>query len=122
MEILIGALVFIPLLLLVWVMVRHANRIRHDVMDKGARTRLLEQLDSAMVQAVLDRDQRTCQRCGTRSRVGVDFVGTLPEREDRDQITPADLQATCTDCYLGQWQTLQKDQPDLGSRDDDRWM
>jgi 5-methylcytosine-specific restriction endonuclease McrA len=121
LDTLIAVLVFTPLLILLWVMVRHATRIRRDIVDKERRTRKLEELDGAIVQAVLDRDEHTCQRCGTTERVGVDFTGDTPSGND-DRTTVHDLEATCTGCFFEQWRTLQKDQPDLGSRDDDRWM
>ncbi len=122
MELLIGVIVFIPLLILLWVMVRYATRIRRDVLDKDARIRQLESLDGGIVQAALERDNQTCQRCGATERVGVDFIGETPHGDNAERISADDLEATCVACYFDQWKTLQKEQPDLGSRDDDRWV
>lgn len=112
MDTLIVIAAFAPLLLLIWALVRYASRIRRDAVDKESRTRLLEDLNPALVRFVLERDRHTCQRCGTTRHVGVDFIGDTPGA-DRE-ITASSLEASCAGCFLTQWTTL-RDTHETGS-------
>jgi 5-methylcytosine-specific restriction endonuclease McrA len=100
---------FAPLILLIWVLVRHASRIRRDALDKDLRTQHLDNLNPALVRFVLERDQHTCQRCGTTDHVGVDFIGETPS--EHEEITASDLEASCVNCFFEQWRTLQDPPP-----------
>jgi 5-methylcytosine-specific restriction endonuclease McrA len=104
MDPLLIAIAFAPLLLLIFVLVRYAGRIRRDVVDQEHRTIAVDQLKPAIVRFVLERDHHTCQRCGSKTHVGVDFTGQTPE--DGSSATPNQLEATCAECFLGQWKTL----------------
>jgi 5-methylcytosine-specific restriction endonuclease McrA len=96
---------FAPLILLIWVLVRHASRIRRDALDKDLRIQHLDNLNPALVRFVLERDQHTCQRCGTTDQVGIDFSGETPG--EHVDITASDLEASCVNCFFKQWKTLQ---------------
>jgi hypothetical protein len=104
-DILIVIAFFAPLVILLLVLVRHAGRIRRDAIDSDERTRLIDDLNPAIVRFVLERDRHTCQRCGATSQVGVDFTGETPGHQQ--EISAYSLEACCADCFLGQWQTLQ---------------
>lgn len=106
MEIAIAIAFLSPLIVLIIVLVRYANRIRRETVDQELRTEHLDALNPAIVRYVLERDRHTCQRCGAARRVGVDFTGPTPD-EDRE-ITASDLAATCADCYFRQWTTLRE--------------
>lgn len=105
MDALIVVAAFAPLVLLIWVLVRYAGRIRHDAIDKDLRTWHLDNLNPAIARYVLERDTHTCRSCGTTKQVGVDFVSETPG--EHEEITPDSLVARCTACYLKQWKTLQ---------------
>jgi 5-methylcytosine-specific restriction endonuclease McrA len=66
---------------------------------------ILSVLNPAIARFVLERDRHTCQRCGTTHQVGIDFRGATPSGEQ--EITTDDLEASCSQCFLGQWKTLQ---------------
>jgi type II secretory pathway component PulJ len=108
MEFLLAIALLAPIVLLIWALVRHAQRIRHEAIDKDARTEQLEGISDALVRYVLERDRHTCQTCGSTCRVGIDFVGETPD--EARKIGPEDLEARCVRCYVSRWETL-KDTP-----------
>jgi 5-methylcytosine-specific restriction endonuclease McrA len=105
MDTLIILALFAPLILLILALIRHATRIRRDAIDKDTRTERIDELNPAIVRFALERDSHTCKRCGSTSRVGVDFRGETPEGQS--EVTPGDLEACCAACFLKQWKTLQ---------------
>jgi hypothetical protein len=107
MDTLIILAFFAPLILLILVLVRYASRIRRDAIDRDVRTEQLEALNSAIVRFVLERDEHTCQTCGAKKQVGVDFTGATPHHQA--EVTAKDLEARCASCYLKQWSTLQSE-------------
>jgi 5-methylcytosine-specific restriction endonuclease McrA len=107
MDSLLTIVVLSPLLILIWFLVRYALRIRRDALDKDERIERLDDLDPDLVQFVLERDQHTCQRCGTSEQVGVDFVGITPGEDE--EISDSNLEACCSRCFFDHWKTLQDD-------------
>lgn len=105
MDALIVIAFFAPLVLLIWALVRHAGRIRREAIDQENRTRLIDELNPALVRFVLERDRHTCQRCGATHHVGIDFVGRTPD--ENEEISANRLEACCGQCFLGQWKSLQ---------------
>jgi hypothetical protein len=105
MDFLLSVIVLAPFLVLIWVLVRHAIRIRRDAIDKDDRIQRLDELDPPLVQFVLERDQHACQRCGTTAQVGVDFIGETPD--ESVEISADDLESCCTECFFDRWKTFQ---------------
>jgi type II secretory pathway component PulJ len=105
-ELLIALLLLGPLALLAWALLRRGRRIERELLDKQERTRRIEQISPGIVRFVLERDGHTCQTCGSRRHVGVDFAGDTPEEDSGVHIQPDMLEARCADCYAARWPSL----------------
>jgi hypothetical protein len=98
MDILLSLVLLSPIVVLIVILVRYGYRIRQATIDQQTRMGLLEELHKSLVTNVLERDQHTCQMCGTTDRVGVDFRGETPE--SIIATTADDLEARCAVCFL----------------------
>lgn len=86
--ILIGAVIMVMIS-------RHTTRVRERASADARRSRLLNDMPSELRFRVYERDACTCQRCGTKSDLQVDFLTVPP---DDDQLRLCELVTRCARC------------------------